>query len=1020
MSYINARTTQSSFIVLILSSALCASAFAWRLSEPKAPPSDPNDPFFGKPAEEVLQSPYVGPYQFKAGDELFPPEMPQPNETADETKAREDREVQRKLHADYYTHRMFSTELQLPGATLQRYYVPDLQYDVIASDEQGNILPNKLDGSQKQPGLRLIPVDASSAFVYRVPLIHVGNTSELEDIREHYAATFTQACTQYGVAPTERVYSEQFVHNLLELVKAFQQDPSHHIAAVSSDLLSDDWPENNSNPGPMAKVMMANREASIGTKTVEDYAHLIAYGSHDDATDPLHIITPHTSSEEWFFNSVSDLISPNAKPQTSIHHVTGFYRFAGQPENSRRAMLSEGEPTNLRMVFTKAPGANAVDAIKATQLNLSLWFTLYYENPEGYFFAENYQFDDSYMTNLEEVLEMGHGWLNHDYVRKEFNKSHAVRIANRFKALMAPVDQIADPDEKANTPVSVLDTANQNMWQIRALITLLYGNDASAKFDQAQQATYKIENTIRNSQNVHNIKDAAGLLSSSDKKAVRALLTLLKQYEKGAEAAAAKLPYYTLLQKEAALAEYCNEGVKDQTDKGINIPLTHTWLSKIYGTDEGNKMFDTAERSLCRIQISRANLAYYQGAPGETPAVVKAKQDAFNAALAKDPCGVAKDLVAKGTKIPGDANNTLFQYQLLSDLEPILNNMTPVFTLPGMITGGATFTADQPLDPIRDENGNPASGQENAQRDHDFRLIGNSLAYGPQTTLNIVANLTKAYLPFYKAGAFNSAVVAASFLPEHNRRTGISTDTYVNYAGQILGAIYAGEGKIFRTKFNSDDLWNAYKNKVAGLFSTQIPAVIKQAIAAQQNDFNQGQDNVPAFTLTDAQISAYAAQLYAPVKAALDSATADAPAVVAAQGPLYAFNVYNTAIDQVDAIVLKANQTPTVVPNAIDNLYAGKKRVKFYYQPGLNSLDHMLLVKRNPNVLIEDIGTAVDKSQVVTKNPAVDGKQYIDQQIDNGLMHQEIVNFVTTSPVQGDLDKFHEGMFPNSIVGRDW
>lgn len=163
------------------------------------------------------------------------------------------------------------------------------------------------------------------------------------------------------------------------------------------------------------------------------------------------------------------------------------------------------------------------------------------------------------------------------------------------------------------------------------------------------------------------------------------------------------MPYYKWLLEDPVFGLYCFEGVTNQLNVALNIPLTEKYLQKLYGEAEGKKLFALVNERWLQVLLN-------EGIPGE-----------FN----------------EETRVfSGEVTN--FD---LKKLEHILGKLKPLWELKGTLTNPRQFTSANPLAPDLDDEGRVLGFTPNPVRDSEYNKVGNSLAWVPQTTGDIVADL---------------------------------------------------------------------------------------------------------------------------------------------------------------------------------------------------------------------------------------------------------------------------------------
>ncbi|MEZ4816149.1 MAG: hypothetical protein R3A80_13260 [Bdellovibrionota bacterium] len=377
-----------------------------------------------------------------------------------------------------------------------------------------------------------------------------------------------------------------------------------------------------------------------------------------------------------------------------------------------------------------------------------------------------------------------------------------------------------------------------------------------------------------------------------------------------------KMPYYKWLLEDPVFGLYCFEGVTNQLNVALNIPLTEKYLQRIYGEAEGTKLFALVNERWLQVLLN-------EGIPGER----NAETGAFS----------------------GEVTN--FD---LRKLENILGKMKPLWELKGTLTSPAQYTSINPLAPDLDESGKVIGYEANAVRDSEYNKVGNSLAWVPQTTGDILADLIEMYVPFHKTKALISTAVILNFQAEHERRTGISKETYMGYALPIVSEMFKAEASL-----------------VLKALPAQAPiAVVKanylaeneKALTAMLSKPNEDGEVTPAPV-----VAAKVAMIMKAVKAGVDASVAIPDADIVAAGGDAKYAAWLNFKKSAKAVLAEANKTPVAITDAVLARMQDKRFVKFYTRPGL--LQSMIAGSwpTNPHVLLRAVGTVIDEKWTTSK-----------------------------------------------------
>ncbi len=154
----------------------------------------------------------------------------------------------------------------------------------------------------------------------------------------------------------------------------------------------------------------------------------------ENADKYLYVFLPHSASNEVYYNNFSEMAS--RKVETSTHHVSAYSSPSGdQGKNSRRQMLDRGSINNVFAVSVKGVPQEALNT------NLGIWDKLYYQNPEGYQFSDDYKMDWVTAINPEETFAFATGWVDHNWRRRDFNKEVTQKAIEAGRPKSAPLDK---------------------------------------------------------------------------------------------------------------------------------------------------------------------------------------------------------------------------------------------------------------------------------------------------------------------------------------------------------------------------------------------------------------------------------------------------------------------------------------------------------------------------------------------------------------------------------------------------
>ncbi len=429
-------------------------------------------------------------------------------------------------------------------------------------------------------------------------------------------------------------------------------------------------------------------------------------------------------------------------------------------------------------------------------------------------------------------------------------------------------------------------------------------------------------------------------------------------------------PYYRLLQEDPVYGLYCFEGVTNQLNVALNIPLTEKYLQRIYGEEAGSKLFALANERWQKILLN-------EGIPGEYDEETKT--------------------------FSGEVAN-----MDLKNLSPILDRMKPLWELKGMLTRPAQFTGVNPLAPDLDEAAQPVGVAANSVRDAEYNRVGNSLAWVPQTTGDIIADLIEMYVPFHKTKAAISSTVILNFQTEHEERTGITQEKYMSYALPILSHMFKAEASLELTQV------------LEGAPETPL-ATFKAVYSAGNKEFLKKMLTKP--NSTAAQVAAVAARVDAlfegGIQAGIDAAeklTTESVQAAGGDKKYAAWLQFNVAAKEVLKV---ANQTPVEIVDPVLARLQEKRFVKFYTRPGL--LQSMVAGSwpTNPHILLRGVGTVIKEEWT---QPKVEGTRLVEY---NYLESEDFVKSLAaqadqfrSTPVDNEaLKAFKASLYDGKIIG---
>lgn len=383
-------------------------------------------------------------------------------------------------------------------------------------------------------------------------------------------------------------------------------------------------------------------------------------------------------------------------------------------------------------------------------------------------------------------------------------------------------------------------------------------------------------------------------------------------------------PYYKWLLEDPVFGLYCFEGVTNQLNVSLNIPLTEKYMQRIYGEEEGTKLFNLVNDRWLQVLLN-------EGIPGEKN--------------------------ADGTYTGEVANFHL------KKLEHILGKMKPLWDLKGTLTNPAQFTAANPLAPNLDEEGKVLEFTPNPVRDSEYNKVGNSLAWVPQTTGDIVADLIEMYVPFHKTKALVSTAVILNFQTEHERRTGISKKTYLGYALPIISEMFKAEASLMLKELPQGAPIEAAK----AVYVAKNKEGLTQMLSKPDDE-----GNAPTAAQVAQKVEAIMPAIQAGVTASVAIPTED---IVAAGGDAK-YAAWLNFKKAAKPVLAKANQTPVQITDAVLAHMQDKKFVKFYTRPGL--LQSMVAGSwpTNPHILLRSVGTVINESWTKLAVPGTDLPNY--------------------------------------------
>ncbi len=575
-----------------------------------------------------------------------------------------------------------------------------------------------------------------------------------------------------------------------------------------------------------------------GSEKIDYFLRKLFWGKNIPGAEYYSIVA-HTHSGEDYFTDLGDLAG--VKSETSIGHSSTNY---GNNRASRRGFGYDTNPKNVYVVSLKG-----VDQI-ATNTNLLIWAKLYYDNPQGYSFSDDYHRDQVTSINLEEVLAFGAGWLDRNWVRADLNA--------------------------------------------------------------------KVRNVIRDGQ-------------------------ISKDFSEGRS-------FYSLLRNESYFKLYCFEGVNNAMNLGLNIPLTLTYMERIFGKVWGVQMLASADAIYKQIQRD----------------------------VMEVPASEVLSLVG---------NPDLPDSHPANALKVTLSKMKPLWEVQ-MGERAAAITPENPLFLQRNAQGlglrtgidgtEVTLAQESDLQNAEIRKVGKYLSMDPESTIDIIRDFVVGYAPFHKIGAVRSTATIMGFKRKLTSRTGISEVIFDAYSLDVLIRMFQYEAG-FVAAANPGNVEAALANYEVKVRTGFRNALRSEALLTAERNLLPGESARPI----PSSPTSIRAAIYAPV--AIDSSAADFK--------LAAWRKFRADTETVAAV---ANTVPVQTKladlenlprpnpgdvqnwdywrtNLISQALRGENDVKWNFRPGILGAISQDIVKTNPNVMIRAVTTVLDDVYVEDSGRSRDG-----------------------------------------------
>lgn len=466
-----------------------------------------------------------------------------------------------------------------------------------------------------------------------------------------------------------------------------------------------------------------------------------------------------------------------------------------------------------------------------------------------------------------------------------------------------------------------------------------------------------------------------------------------------------KRPYYRWLQDDPIFGLYCFEGVTNQLNVALNVPLTRKYLKKIFGSDAGEKIFTKAnERWL---------------------------------------------FILKKEGIPEEV---LPQYDL-SVLASKLDKLVPLWELKGTLTDIHQYSEANPLNPDLNNDSKPVKlvdGVEVAyelapKQAEEVNTVGLGLAWVPQTTADILSDLIEIYVPFQKTRSLITTGVILGFQKEHGRRTGITKESYMGFSMPIITKMFELEASmaLFQKAAQADgslrELTPDERKSILDPYLAKNKAGLKAMLSKPTED-ERGRDITPTPEEVEATLNLLweGKDQVVGIRASVEKAQ---PATVAVQVPaalaelktdlsseelqaaakelpgnalkLAAWKIFKP---YAKAVIQKANQLPVAIEDALLAHMQKKKYVKFYSRPGLLQSMSLGVWPTNPHVLLRSVGTII----------AEDATQSTQNLADYDYRNEKFVasnarlvdEFINTPVTDDEINAYKKRVYSPSILGR--
>ncbi|MGB0455265.1 MAG: hypothetical protein ACPGJV_16275, partial [Bacteriovoracaceae bacterium] len=125
---------------------------------------------------------------------------------------------------------------------------------------------------------------------------------------------------------------------------------------------------------------------------------------------------------------------------------------------------------------------------------------------------------------------------------------------------------------------------------------------------------------------------------------------------------------------------------------------------------------------------------------------------------------------------------------------------------------------------------------ENLKNPAEVSKVGKAMAWGPQTTADLVGNFVNQYVPFYRVGSLNTAAVIYGFMKETYKRMGMANERFVQLVTPIIAQMFVYES-IFHMTASADNKLSDSEAKALYAGRMTILEKTLESLASQSDSF---------------------------------------------------------------------------------------------------------------------------------------------------------------------------------------